>query len=245
MKFCIHQGRHGHHSGRDRFDKPFGPSDPFSRHRHGGSRGGFGGGGEGGKRFFERGKFKFALLELLASEPMHGYQLIKAMEEKTGGLYAPSPGSVYPNLQLLEDMQLIGSTEVDGRKLYRITESGIQFLRERAEEHTESPEAHWEHRHHHGKLHHRGGGFGKHRLRELMKEWSEAIFLMASAAEAAKERPSSPEAEQFRQLMADFEDNLRKLVNEAREGNGSGETGMPEEHSGGTEADRGSGTTEA
>lgn len=173
--------------------------DIFLRHRHGGRGGGFGGRGEG-KRFFERGKFKFALLDLLAAEPMHGYQLIKTMEEKTGGLYSPSPGSVYPNLQWLEDMQLINSTEKDGKKLYQITNEGLAYLREKeSAEDMEQPENRWEHR---GQYRPHGGGHGKHVLRSLMKEWSDVVYLMARASEAAKENPTSKQAEQFQELMS-------------------------------------------
>ncbi|MFC0211530.1 PadR family transcriptional regulator [Paenibacillus chartarius] len=195
-------------------DHRFGPSrhpDGYrelnKRYRHGEHRGGHGGRGEG-KRFFERGGFKFALLELLASEPMHGYQLMKAMEEKTGGLYSPSPGSIYPNLQLLEDMQLIGCKETDGKKLYHITDEGAAFLRERESQDKERPEKRWEH----GRHRHHGGRYGKHYLRAFVKEWSDVVYLMARAAEAAKENPSSEQAAQFQELMSKLQDNLKDIV---------------------------------
>ncbi|MDQ1914480.1 PadR family transcriptional regulator [Paenibacillus sp. GD4] len=200
--------RHIRYTERQRFDKADGSPGPLLRYRHGGSRGGFGGRGEG-KRFFERGKFKIALLELLASEPMHGYQLIKAMEEKTGGLYSPSPGSIYPNLQLLEDMQLIDSSETDGKKLYHITSEGLTYLRESGEADTERPESRWEHHTRH-KL--RGDRHGRHQLRELMKDWSDVIHMMAKAAEAAKEHPSSKQAEQFQELMTKFQSRLNEIM---------------------------------
>lgn len=207
MRYYDRRGWPSGHPGWRRFDREEGPQE--RRHRHGdGSRGGHGGRGEG-KRFFERGKFKFALLEMLAGEPMHGYQLIKAMEEKTGGLYAPSPGSVYPNLQLLEDMQLIGSSEIDGKKLYHITEEGRTVLREQGSAAEERSEHGWESRGRHGP---RGGGFGKHRLRGLMKDWSDIIHLMANAAEAAKTNPSSEQAKEFQALMTGFQESLKKLA---------------------------------
>ncbi|MFP3388737.1 PadR family transcriptional regulator [Brevibacillus sp. SIMBA_040] len=98
-----------------------------SYYRHGG-RGGR------GKRFFGRGDVKYALLELLATEPMHGYQMMKGLEEKTGGLYSPSPGSIYPTLQMLEDRELVSSEEISGKKTYSITAAGLVFLQERQEE---------------------------------------------------------------------------------------------------------------
>ncbi|WP_019638350.1 PadR family transcriptional regulator [Paenibacillus fonticola] len=183
---------------RDRHSKEEVYRDIFVRHRHGGGRGGFGGRGEG-KRFFERGKFKFALLELLVAEPMHGYQLIKTMEEKTGGLYSPSPGSVYPNLQWLEDMRLIGSTEKDGKKLYHITEEGVDYLRKQRGEETERQGYPWEHR---GRHRPHGGGHGKHLLRDLMKDWSEVVHLMARASETAKVNPGSRQAQEFQEIMS-------------------------------------------
>ncbi|AFC30792.1 hypothetical protein PM3016_4008 [Paenibacillus mucilaginosus 3016] len=213
MRFYDHRFHQGRHPGRRRPDPEHGYGEMDLRHRHGG----FGGRGEGRRRFFERGEFKFALLELLATEPMHGYQLIKAMEEKTGGLYTPSAGSVYPNLQLLEDMKLIGSGESDGKKLYHITDEGRTFLQQRAEEETERAETRWEHPGRHGGRHgqhgrHGHGRGGKHELRGLMREWSEVIYLMARAAEAAQEAPSSKEAVRFQELVAGFQEGLKDLL---------------------------------
>jgi DNA-binding PadR family transcriptional regulator len=209
MKHHNHRFGHHRHSGRGRFEKEDGSRGLSVRYRHGGgARGGHGGRGEG-KRFFERGRFKFALLELLASEPMHGYQMIKAMEEKTGGLYSPSPGSIYPNLQLLEDMQLIGYSEADGKKLYHITDEGRTYLRDKGGADTEQPGSRWEH---HGRHRHRGGGYGKRHLRSFMKEYSDVIYLMARAAEAAKEHPEAEQAVKFQELMTQLQGNLKQLV---------------------------------
>src|SRR6266516_4862688 len=76
---------------------PFGPGGPFGG--PGGPQGPFG----EGHRFFGRGDVKYALLELLRERPMHGYEMIKALEEKSGGFYTPSAGTIYPTLQMLED----------------------------------------------------------------------------------------------------------------------------------------------
>ncbi|SFL59503.1 DNA-binding transcriptional regulator, PadR family [Paenibacillus sp. 1_12] len=179
----------------------------FSRHHRDGSRGGFGGRGEGKRRFFERGEFKYALLELLTYAPMHGYQLIKAMEEKTGGLYTPSAGSVYPNLQLLEDMNLIGFSDEDSKKLYHITDEGKEYLRKRERTDMERPDKLWERPGRHG-LSQKNG---KSELRELMKEWSEVIYLMAGAAKASQENPSSEQAKAFQELMTQFQVSLKEI----------------------------------
>lgn len=118
-------------------DGPFGPSGPF------GPRGPFGEGNgkRGGKhrsrrrRMFAPGELRLLLLHLIAEEPRHGYELIKAVEEMTGGNYSPSPGTVYPTLSLLQDEGLI--REVDGdeaRRAYAATEKGRGELKDRADE---------------------------------------------------------------------------------------------------------------
>jgi len=70
------------------------------------------------------------ILKLLRDKPMHGYEVMKALEEQTHGCYRPSPGSVYPTLQWLEDEGLVRSEEREGKKVYSITEQGRAFLEE-------------------------------------------------------------------------------------------------------------------
>jgi len=89
--------------------------------------------GHGHARFFEKGDLKYVILDLLKEKPRHGYEIIRAMEEHFHGFYSPSAGSVYPTLQLLEDMGYIKATEQDGKKVYTITEDGKRFLTEREE----------------------------------------------------------------------------------------------------------------
>ena len=91
--------------------------------------------GRRSRRMFEGGELKLVLLKLIADEPRHGYDLIRAIEELTGGEYAPSPGIVYPTLTLLQDMGLI--EEAPGkaaRKPFQVTEEGRAHLAEREEE---------------------------------------------------------------------------------------------------------------
>ncbi|SMH44504.1 transcriptional regulator, PadR family [Rathayibacter oskolensis] len=71
-----------------------------------------------------RGDVRAAVLALLAEQPMHGYQIIHEIEERSGGAWKPSPGSVYPTLQLLADEGLIAADESNGRKTYTLTEAG-------------------------------------------------------------------------------------------------------------------------
>jgi DNA-binding PadR family transcriptional regulator len=82
-------------------------------------------------RFLEHGDLRFVVLALLAEEPRHGYELIKALEDRTGGAYRPSPGVIYPLLALLEDEGLIRAVESGaGRKAYEITDDGRAALDE-------------------------------------------------------------------------------------------------------------------
>jgi len=84
-------------------------------------------------RLFEKGELKYVILDLLKDKPSHGYEIIRALEERFSGFYTPSAGSVYPTLQLLEDMGYISSSERDGKKIYTITDEGRQFLNEQKE----------------------------------------------------------------------------------------------------------------
>jgi DNA-binding PadR family transcriptional regulator len=95
-----------------------------------GGRGQHRGGGRGGARVFGHGGLRFVLLQLIADKPAHGYELIKAIEDRLGGSYAPSPGVVYPTLTLLEEMGYLSVEYGDGsgRKRYSITASGQEFL---------------------------------------------------------------------------------------------------------------------
>ena len=98
---------------------------------------GVGGGRRGrrARRMFEGGELRLVLLKLIADEPRHGYDLIRAIEELTGGEYAPSPGVVYPTLTLLQDMGLIEEAAGEGpRKPFQVTDEGRSHLAERADE---------------------------------------------------------------------------------------------------------------
>src|ERR1700754_5070067 len=77
-----------------------------------------------GRHRVRRGDVRSAILALLDDRPMHGYEMIQALEERTGGRWTPSAGPIYPTLQLLEDEGLVTAEEVEGRKVYSLTESG-------------------------------------------------------------------------------------------------------------------------
>ena len=89
--------------------------------------------GGAGRRMFEAGELRLVLLRLIGDQPRHGYDLIRAIEERTGGAYAPSPGVVYPTLTLLAEMGQIAEQASEGnRKLFAASEEGNRLLAEKA-----------------------------------------------------------------------------------------------------------------
>ena len=122
-------------SGRG-FSGDFGPFHfDFGDGPAGGGNWGRGRGRRRGRRMFESGELRLVLLKLIADEPRHGYDLIRAIEEMTGGEYAPSPGVIYPTLTLLQDMGLIEEAEGEsGRKPFQATDEGRAHLEEKSDE---------------------------------------------------------------------------------------------------------------
>jgi DNA-binding PadR family transcriptional regulator len=100
--------------------------------RHGPGPGGFGWQGFGARwgGRTRRGDMKYLVLETLTGGPRHGYEIILAIDEKRG--FRPSPGSVYPTLQMLEDGGFVHSSEIDGKRVYTITDAGRELLANRA-----------------------------------------------------------------------------------------------------------------
>ncbi|MBX7268443.1 helix-turn-helix transcriptional regulator [Micromonospora sp. Llam7] len=124
MRF--HQREHAPHEGRWRgFGFPPGPPFPPGGHGFGHGHGGHGRGGRGRGRG-RRPNVRNAVLALLTERPMHGYEMIQEIDSRTGGGWRPSPGSIYPTLQLLEDEGVIAATEESGggRKRFTLTEQG-------------------------------------------------------------------------------------------------------------------------
>lgn len=80
--------------------------------------------------WFGSGDLKYVILQMLAKQPMHGYEVMNALEDRTHGCYRPSPGSVYPTLQWLEDEGLVRIEEAGGKKVYHVTDAGKAFLTE-------------------------------------------------------------------------------------------------------------------
>lgn len=164
--FAMRRGR-----GPFGFGGGFGPGD-----------GPFGPGREGG-RFFGRGDMKYALLWLLQERPMHGYEMIKALEQRSGGFYSPSPGSIYPTLQMLEEGGFVTGSEVEGKKVYTITDAGRALLTEnpRGEEGFAGPP--WM------RGHGRGERIPRPEMRALAVEAGEVGRLFAIAVRASFNNP--------------------------------------------------------
>ena len=121
---CGH-GRHGPH--RRYAHRSWGSPGEFG----GFPFGGWGKGPRGRARKARRGDIRTAALLLLAEEPRNGYQIMQEVDERSEGAWRPSPGSVYPALQQLEDEALIRSEEIDGRKLFVLTDAGRAHVDER------------------------------------------------------------------------------------------------------------------
>ena len=135
MRFNIHHSRdcgpsrgRGFSFGPGGFHFDFGEEESFGMGRgRGGPR--------GKRRMFESGELRLVLLKLIADQPRHGYELIKAIEDMTGGDYAPSPGIVYPTLTMLEDMGLITEQKSkESKKIFEATADGRAHLEEQAED---------------------------------------------------------------------------------------------------------------
>ena len=136
LRYTPRGGRHGMGGFGERFagprggrfgreDGPRGWDDEGRGHGRGGGR----------RRMFDGGELKLVLLKLIADKPRHGYDLIRAIEERTGGAYAPSPGIIYPTLTLLTEMGLIDEQLAEGaRKLFAVTPDGTAHLEQNAVE---------------------------------------------------------------------------------------------------------------
>ena len=166
---CDDNGKHMRHAGGRGRSFRFGPFDFDFDFDGSSSRGGWGGSrGRTSKRMFSGGELRLVLLKLIADQPRHGYELIKAVEEMTGGEYGPSPGIVYPTLTMLEDMGLIAEAKSkDTKKVYEATAEGRAHLEKNAEEVDE--------------LIARLEGHGRHRRRGQRPEIGRAIGNLMTA----------------------------------------------------------------
>jgi DNA-binding PadR family transcriptional regulator len=127
-----------HRGGPEGFDESeeFGPGRGFGGPFGPGARGPFGRGGRGGRggRRARRGDVRLAALLLIAEEPRNGYAIMQELEQRSGGVWRPSPGSVYPALSQLEDEGLIRSREADGGRVFELTDAGQAQVAERPQD---------------------------------------------------------------------------------------------------------------
>jgi len=135
-----HPPIHHHHEG-DRQDHGGHHHHEGGPPGHGGGRHFRGGDGGTGRDHFggprgraRRGEARYVLLDALRDGPKHGYEIIKTLEERSSGRYAPSPGTVYPTMQLLEDQGLVRADQEAERRVYSLTEAGLADLEAHAEE---------------------------------------------------------------------------------------------------------------
>jgi DNA-binding PadR family transcriptional regulator len=197
--------RHGGHHGPGH-GIAHGPRGEFG----GGPFGGFGAGGgqfgpRGRGRRARRGDIRTAALLLLAEEPRNGYQIMQEVQERSGGIWSPSPGSVYPALQQLEDEGLIRTQEDDGRKLFAITDAGRTLLAERG---AERP-APWEQA---------GAAGGAHELGRLIREVASAFAqVMRTGSEAQITKAAT--------VLAGTRRDLYRILADGDDAETSGESG--------------------
>jgi DNA-binding PadR family transcriptional regulator len=137
------------------YDSPFearfgGRGGPYGRRGHGRSEFSemFGSLFGGPPPRAERGNVRYLVLDAIAAQPRHGYEIIQHIEERSGGTYRPSPGVIYPTLQMLEELEHAQVEDRDGKKVYAITASGKKDLAEHADDVAEfyerSGETSWE-----------------------------------------------------------------------------------------------------
>lgn len=185
---------------------PFGPRGPFG---HGGPFGHEGHGGPGRGRFFGRGDMKFALLSLLQERPMHGYEMMKALEEKSGGFYSPSAGSIYPTLQMLEDRGLVTAQEVEGKKVYSITDAGRALLAEQKKNEEEFSGPPWAR----GPF---GGRRGSPEMQALRTEAMEVARLFAIAGKMSFRDHDPEQIARLRNILEQARKELSDMIYGAR-----------------------------
>jgi DNA-binding PadR family transcriptional regulator len=193
-----HHHHHTTHEGRCSPRRSGGPRGGF-----GFPLGGFGPGGGGppwrGGRKARRGDIRTAALLLLAEEPRNGYQIMQEVEERSEGAWRPSPGSVYPALQQLEDEGLIRAEEVEGRKLFRLTVEGLAKVEERD---AERP-APWE----------QMGGEPGSKAHELGRAMRDVAYAFAQVMRAGSEE----QQEQARQVLTNARRELYRILADGTE----------------------------
>lgn len=124
------RGSRRHHRGGPGHRDGFGSPDGFSPREEFGGPGGRGDGPRGGRRRRgrSRGDVRAAILLLLDEQPRHGYDLIQEITDRSAGAWTPSPGSIYPTLQILEDEGLVTIAQIEGRRTASLTDAGAEYV---------------------------------------------------------------------------------------------------------------------
>lgn len=168
-------------------------------HGHGpGFGAGFGGPGRGRGPWSRarRGDVRAAILLALADEPMHGYQIMQQLEQRSGGAWRPSPGSVYPTLQLLEDQGLIKGEEAEGKRVFSLTEAGVAEAGRLKEKHGEAP-------------------FGEGGEQDPRFALRQAAFQLAGAVKQVAMTGSGDDAQKALEILREARQKIYALLAEA------------------------------
>lgn len=153
-------------------------------------------------QMFERGAIKYLILDLIRSKPRHGYDIIRELEESSGGCYSPSPGTIYPSLQMLEDLGHVRVKEENGKKVYEITDEGRDYL----SAHKESVILHRE------RMAECFGPKGSTELGSVMREMKGLFQIIAHSARQGIRDPEK--IERIKRVLA----QARKEIEQAIEG---------------------------
>jgi DNA-binding PadR family transcriptional regulator len=192
-----HGGRCGHHR-EERHHGRHGGWGGWEGFRGGRGFGGFGGGDR--ERLFDSGELRLVILNLVAEKPSYGYEIIKAIEERLSGGYAPSPGVVYPTLTLLEEEGYATVSTVEGsKKLYTVTEQGAEYLKTNQA----TVKAIF------GRMEQAGKAFGRGRSPQIMRAVANLMFALKMRAGQGNLSP-----EQIRKI-AEAIDAAARVIDEA------------------------------
>ncbi len=184
----MHTEEHEHRRGR-RFHHERGPNWRGHRAMFGGQW--FGPPPWAGRR--RRGDVRAAILAVLAEGPMHGYDLIGELEQRSGGMWRPSPGSVYPTLQMLEDADLVTAQEQDGKRVYSLTDAGRAEVEARKERGGSEP---WEF----------GGGS------EALTQLRDSAFQLAAAAMQVARAGAEPQMKRAAEILAEARKKIYAIL---------------------------------
>ena len=169
---------------------------PWGRRGHGGGRGDWWEMFGGPPPRAERGAVRYLVLDALEKQPRHGYEIMQTIEERSGQTYRPSPGVIYPTLQMLEELRHVRGTDDDGRRIYAITPEGQRDL----EEHRSEVEDFYE----------RSGASSwvesAEELADLMQHAAQLFRMLRRAARRGRLTPST-----MRKLRTVLDDVLAKV----------------------------------